>query len=375
MQMKFALAKFLAVISFILLITTTWTLSEVQKAEKNSTASFRIIGYFLGNRGDVAKYDYSKLTHIIYCFAQLNGNTIALEDSFQQKTLQLLVAQKKKYPQLKVMIALGGWTGCKTCQAVFSNEEDRIIFAKSVRKFLERYQLDGFDLDWESPVIGGKYGGGKPEDKEHFTAVIRALRTSLGAKYELSFDANSFREYVLQSVDWEQVVPQVDFINLMTYGLPNDKRGHTGHHTALYSSPFQQESVDSGVRLLDSLKVPLQKIIIGAGFYGFLVKEVDSIHHGLGRPGKTAGDVPYKEIAKRYTPANGYIEYTDSIAQASYLYNTAERTFITYDSPTAVRLKTAYAIQHKLGGIMYWKINHDDGRMMDEIHRAATKIN
>lgn len=321
---------------------------------------FKVIGYFKGSSDEVLKFDYSKLTHIIFCFTDLKGNKIALNDNKDEKILKLLVEQKKRYSSLKVMVALGGWSGCEKCSPIFAIDSNRKIFAKSVKEFIAKYNLDGFDLDWESPVIGGyKNHPAIPEDKDNFTALIYELRKALPSPLEISFDANSFPEYVLNSIDWAKTIPNVDFVNLMTYGLPNDKPKHTGHHSALYSSPFQRESVNSGVLLLDSLKVPVGKIIIGAAFYGFVVQNVDSPDYRLGQIGKSKNTPYYRDIISEYSEAKGYILHWDKIAMAPYLYSSSERTFITFDNPESVALKTRYALDKKLGGIMFWRINGD----------------
>lgn len=322
--------------------------------------SFKVIGFFLGNAEEASKFDYSKLTHVIFCFTDLKGNKIALKDTNDEKTLKLLVEQKLKYKNLKITAALGGWNGCETCSPIFAIDSNRKIFSESVKKFVEKYNLDGFDVDWESPVIGGhKNHPAIPEDKDNFTELIKQLRKELPSPYEISFDANSFPEYVLNSIDWIKVMSFVDNVNLMTYGLPNDKPKHTGHHTALYSSPFQKESLDSGVQLLDSLRVPLEKIIIGAAFYGFVVRNVDSVNYGLGQTGKNKNSPYYRNIIEDYTESKGYELHWDSTAMAPYLYNSSEKTFITYDNKQSVALKTKYAIEKKLGGIMFWRINGD----------------
>jgi chitinase len=335
---------------------------------------FRIIGYYKGSPGDVPNYAYEKLTHVIFCFTQLEGNRIAFEDSAGERTLQLLVNEKKKHPGLKVMVSLGGWDGCKTCSTVFATAQNRKAFARSVQQFVQHYGLDGFDLDWESPVIGGhKDHPASPEDKEHFTALMSELRNALPHPLELCFDANSFPEYLHQSIDWQKVMPLVDFVNLMTYGLPNDKSRHTGHHTALYSSGFQKESVTSGILLLDSLKVPRAKVIIGAGFYGFVVKEVDSLNFGLGRMGKMVKTPDYKTIVAQYSQDQGYETHWDSVACAPYLYSRQERTFVTFDNKASCKLKTRYAIDNQLGGLMFWKLNGDAPRdgLLDAIYGEA----
>lgn len=344
-------------------------------AQPSPKPNFRVLGYFLGNAAEVPQFPYNRLTHVIFCFTQLNGNRMVFEEPQHEAVLQALVAQKKKHPKLKVMVALGGWSGCRTCPAVFASDTGRKAFAASVRRFVQRYQLDGFDMDWESPVIGSKFGPGQPEEKAHFTEVIRELRKALPPPLELSFDANSFRESVLQSFDWPQLMPQVDFVNLMTYGLPNDKKGHTGHHSALYSSPWQTESIHSAIQLLDSLNVPLNKVLIGAAFYGFVVQQVDSVNHGLGQRGKASKDAKYRDIVAQYTAKRGYTACWDSLAQAPYLYSAPERVFITYDTPESCRLKTRYALDHRLGGIMYWKLNGDrsNAELMRSIWDEATR--
>ncbi|MFZ4522698.1 MAG: glycoside hydrolase family 18 protein [Bacteroidales bacterium] len=354
-------------IKFILLQTSLllclFQYSVSQNSPENKT--FRIIGYYQGGYGDVNNYEYRKLTHVIFCFTDLKGNKISLKDTADERTLSRLVAQKQKHPQLKVLISLGGWSGCATCSPVFAVDSNRRIFARSVRDFIVRYGLDGIDLDWESPVIGGyKDHPAIPQDKDNFTSLVKELRHALPLPYIVCFDANSFPEYILTSVDWPHVMPNVDFVNLMTYGLPNDKPGHTGHHTALYSSPFQKESVQSGVNLLDSLKVPLDKIVIGAAFYSFVVVNADSVNFGLGRPGKVKNSPDFRTTIKKFTAENGYQTYWDTIAMAPYLYSFKERTFITLDNKESCRLKTKYAIDNKMGGIMFWRLNgdaHEDG--------------
>ncbi|MFN0031905.1 MAG: glycosyl hydrolase family 18 protein, partial [Flavobacteriales bacterium] len=118
------------------------------------------------------------------------------------------------------------------------------------------------------------------------------------------------------------------------------------------------------------------KIVIGAGFYGFVVKNVDSENYGLGQAGKSGGETKYKDIVLNYTSARGYSSYWDSIAKAPYLYCKEEKTFITFDNAESCRLKTKYAIEKKLGGIMFWKINGDtDGNeLLDAIYQESIKM-
>lgn len=336
------------------------SLGVFAQVNRDVSSPFRVVGYFRGDTKEVSKYDYNKLTHLIYCFMFLNGNTIGFKNEDSRQTWEECVAMKKRYPHLKILVALGGWGGCETCSDVFSTAKGRSEFALSVKKLISEYGADGIDIDWESPVIGGyKNHKATEEDKKKFTELIKELRRTLPPTAEICFDANSFKEFLDRSIEWNEVMPLVDFVNFMTYGLPTNKRGHTGHHTALYSSSKQEESIDLGVRRLDSMGIPKSKIVIGAAFYSFVVKEVDSVDNGLGRPGKFNENVIYRVIEENYTSRNGFEYFWDSSASAPYLYNKQLQLFVTYDDKRSVAEKTQYALQKQLGGIMFWKLNGD----------------
>ncbi|HCC70486.1 MAG TPA: chitinase, partial [Bacteroidales bacterium] len=49
----------------------------------------------------------------------------------------------------------------------------------------------------------------------------------------------------------------------------------------------------------------------------------------------------------------------DEKALAPYLFSTEDSIFITYDDTVSVRLKTEYAIEKGLGGIMFWEQSQD----------------
>lgn len=320
----------------------------------------RVIGFYHGDDSEIEKYNIEKLTHIVFCFTTLKGHKIGFKKAEDKETLQKLCALKNNYPNLKVLVSFGGWGGCYSCSNVFARESYRKGFAKSVKDFLIENNADGFDLDWESPVIGGfPNHNASEDDKENFTKLIKELRTALPSEMELSFDANTFKAYVEKSVDWDRVMPFVDYVNLMTYSLPGNNPNRTGHHTALYSSPAQIESVDMAVRRFDSLGVPKHKLIIGAAFYGEMVETVDTINHGLGRNGVFKAHINYQGISSKLLKDSNYTYHWDSASKAPYLYNSTNQTFVTFDNRKSVSLKAKYAVENQLGGIMFWKLDAD----------------
>lgn len=366
----------IAIILLGLMPFSSFSQKSLKLNEKNQD-NLRVIGFCLRDNSSIEQYEIDKLTHLIFCFTNLQGNKISIKNAEDEDRLKRFVALKAKHPKLKVLISFGGWGGCETCSDVFASENGRKEFAVSVKDLLEKYNADGIDIDWESPVIGGyKNHKASKDDKAYFTELIKELRKLLPPESEICFDANSFQEFIDKSIDWNEVMPLVDFVNLMTYGLPSNERGHTGHHTALFSSPFQNESVDIAIHRLDSIGVPMNKIIIGAAFYSFVYENVDSVNNGLGRPGKLKSSVIYKKLIKNYTRNEGYEYYWDSISQAPFLYNKQQKTFVTFDDKKSVSLKTKYAIDKQLGGIMFWQLKGDNYRegLLDAIDNTSNNI-
>ncbi|WP_226662759.1 glycoside hydrolase family 18 protein [Microbulbifer aggregans] len=338
-----------------------------------------VIGYYTGDGKDLARYDFNKLTHVIYSFVFLDGNQLSFargagEDGQEGKEAYArLLALKEQYPHLKVLIALGGWGGCETCSDVFSTEENRVAFAVSVRDTLKGIGGDGIDLDWEYPAIEGHPGHPyRAEDREHFTALVKTLRDTLGPDALLSVAAGGFDEFLEKSLDWQAITPLVNNINVMSYDLVNGFSTVTGHHSPIYSTDSQKQSTDNAVRYLLDAGVPAQKIVIGAAFYSRVWEEVASDNTGRYQKGTHVAGLKYAELEDTYTKARGYEVSWDEDAQAVYAYNAEQQRYATFDNPRSVALKTRYAKEHQLGGIMFWELpgDTDEGDLVDAIYSA-----
>ena len=112
-------------------------------------------------------------THIVYGFAVLDSNTLTIKphdtwaDIDNSKTytnyfraVRLLITEyytkltDYKKRGVKVSLAIGGWNdseGDKYSRLVNSPEARR-RFTRHVVNFLQKYNFDGLDLDWEYPT-------------------------------------------------------------------------------------------------------------------------------------------------------------------------------------------------------------------------------
>lgn len=341
--------------------------------QKSTVQPLKVIAYYGGAENEIDNYAVEELDQIIYSFLRLMGNKLWVKNDAQDAALRKLVSLKKQNPNLEILVSLGGWGGCETCSDVFSKEKNRKVFAKSVLKILKIYGADGIDLDWEYPAIEGYPGHGfKPEDKHNFTLLIQTLREVLGDEYQLSFAAGAHLEFLQNSVEWDSVMPLIDNVNLMTYDLVNGYSASTGHHAGLYSTPTQQISADYTISYLDSIGVPMNKMVIGAAFYARVWSGVDSLNNGLNQKGKFKTSILYKDFTTYFDEK--WALHWDEIANAPYAYNASEKLFATFDDLRSVKMKTNYAINKGLKGIMFWELTQDlfkgkKGNLLSQIHQ------
>ncbi len=321
---------------------------------------YKLIAYYTGSGKDISKYPVSKLTHIIYSFLQVKNDSLSFRNSNQQESLQQLVALKKQYPKLKIMVSVGGWGGCSYCSEMFESPERRLRFAKTTADLFKKFGIDGLDLDWEYPSIEGypghRYTAG---DKDNFTELVKVLRQELGEKYLVTFAAGGFEEFLEKSIDWPAITPLVDFINLMTYDLVSGFSTVTGHHTPTFDYRPGQQSTAKCVNWLIRKGVPSNKLIIGAATYARVWEQVENIDNGLFQPGKFKTSISYTKFKSYFADTTGFKYYWDDQSKAGYRYNASKKLFATFDDPESIKAKTDFIKAKKLGGIMFWELRED----------------
>ena len=193
-----------------------------------------------------------------------------------------------------------------------------------------------------------------------------------------------------------------DFMNVMTYDQVSGESIYTGHHTPLghvsnddiKGTPFQAhldslfeagKSPDKGPRSVEKIVsfliqkgVKPEQIIIGAAFYGRVWKGVSPTNQGLYQKSKGIhiGWLAYNQIRSRYESDSSFQRFWDEKAKAPYMYNSLDSLMISYDDTVSVALKTRFAINNKLGGIMFWELGNDtkeSGSLLDAIFVESQK--
>ena len=99
------------------------------------------------------------------------------------------------------------------------------------------------DVDWEYPTGGGEAGNvERTEDTENFVLLMAELRAQLDAQeavdghhYPLTIALGASRN-AYQPLDWERLVPLLDWINIMTYDMSGAWSSVTGFNAPLFNS-------------------------------------------------------------------------------------------------------------------------------------------
>ena len=147
----------------------------------------RIIGYFAewrhGNNGLpsylVSDIPWDKVTHINYAFATVDETTnriafgdraAAIEYEFPGQSdrypyrghFNLLNTYKEQHPNVKTLIAVGGWAASRGFYTMAETAAGRETFADSAVAFMREYGFDGLDIDYEYPTSTSQ--AGNPND-------------------------------------------------------------------------------------------------------------------------------------------------------------------------------------------------------------------
>ena len=321
-----------------------------------------VIGYVGTKDFNLLKEEDVKALSIInIAFGHVKNGDVVWES---QEAPKYMKWAKEINPELKICLSVGGWSAGGFSTAA-STKEGRERFAKTAVDILKQYDLDGIDIDWEYPCISIAGIDASPDDKVNFTLLLEALRNELDKvenKKCLLMVATGGDEYFLRCTEMDKASKYLDIVQIMTYDLRGGFSKQTGHHTNLYTSPTDLNSVSAHNTISKFIEagVPREKIIMGVAFYSRMWTGVPNVDNGhMQMADSTGGYGPgYGELVKEYINKNGYTRYWDDDAKAPYLFN--GNTFISYDDEDSIKAKADYVKENGLCGLMYWEYCLDD---------------
>lgn len=264
-----------------------------------SPSQFIILAYATdGIVADLIPYD--KLTHINYAFLtpKADGTFNLINNGWKLKQ----IVKTAQNHNVRVSISVGGWGWDAQFEEMAAHPETRNAFVQNLRAFVDEYQLDGVDIDWEYPNPG--------QSSQNFLALIQELRAAMpdkllttavvsyGDEHGLGIPSESFELF--------------DFVNIMTYDGPD-------HGT--------MEQFEKGLSYWSGRGLPREKIVIGVPFYG-------------------DPNTAYFKIVQA-DPSAAQLDSFDYFG-----------TTLHYNGIPTIQSKTRIAME-RAGGIMFWSLDHD----------------
>lgn len=319
--------------------------------------------------------DPTLCTHIIYTFVGIatDGNVRILDSWMDlpngKDGYGKFTRLRQLSPNTKALIAIGGWNeGSYKYSEVAANPEIRIRFVKNVVAFLQKYNFDGFDVDWEYP----NQRGGKQADKENFVSLLKELRQEFNKyNYILSIAVAGAKSSALKSYYISEISKYVHFINLMTYDLNGSWNNFAAINAPLYASSSEsgaqaELNVNSCVQYWLSEGAPTDKLIVGIPAYGRSFTLANSTNNkpgdktiGAGQAGpytRENGMLGYNEICEFIN--QGWTVVREPEQRVPYAFKNNQ--WVGYDDIVSIEEKVNYVKYNGLGGIMMWSVETDD---------------
>lgn len=287
---------------------------DYTKTENNK--EFKVIGYYSGDlfNEPLENLQTDKLTHVIYAFLipEKDGSLVELKKPEQLRELVV----KAHNDGAKVFIAVGGWSyEGKPLQPVFeevaASDETRRLLVENICTFVDEYNLDGVELDWEHPnknTIG---------DFEKLTIelseALKSMNKEMTAALNGAWSKTQGPEPSMVLSD--KCLESYSFINVMAYDTNNTD------HSPLW---FSETSIDYWL----NRGVDAEDIVLGMPLYA--------------RPSWKQ----YRHLAAE-KPEYALVDYAPTTPLESY-----------YNGMNTLREKTIISL-NKAGGVMLFDVNED----------------
>nr|AHB39935.1 chitinase 2 [Coptotermes formosanus] len=374
--------KFLTVILFLFPFLQFSYLTEAQNGDPSAqTEVFCYYGSWATYRPGIAQFEVeyinaSLCTHIVYSFMGLRDGVIVSLDEYNDyeenwgKGALTRFANFAKTNGLKAILAIGGWNeGSVKYSQMAATEAARNTFADSVVTFVQKYNFDGLDMDWEYPT----QRGGTPQDKENFSLLLETLSDKLHAEgLILTVAVCADSDIAKEAYDFKKVAQYADYISLMSFDYHTATSDNvTGLNSPLHAIPEENRNntklnVGYSVNQWLGGGVPASKLIVGIPLYGRTYILADPEDHGLGAPINGSG------TAGPHTKEPGFLSYYEICMETKwnverndaegYIYAYYDNNWVSYDDVTTVTSKAQFVKEKGLAGTMMWALESEDFR-------------
>lgn len=327
------------------------------------------------NSYNLNNIQFKNLTHIVQSFMcpvsntdprlRYNGDEAVFNKYTELRTRTFLgfgtqLITRAHENNVKVLLGLSGGHDlhAKDLKVIFADAQLRRQFVNNVLSICEKQGYDGIDLDYE-------YAESAVE-REGINTFISELRTAFQNSAVLSkknplitMACPKFDNYG-QWYDFTFLSKYCDWFNIMTYAYEANFTKLGGHNCPLY--PEQAAiAVNRGGSVSSSMVdyfvkqrgVAPAKLVLGLGFFGWLHHDYTALY----APKTKSTGLSYAEIHRKYLNHPDWTKKWSDEAAVPYLVNAKTKEMISYDDERSIRLKTAFAKDNGLRGVMIWELS------------------
>ncbi|KAG1725422.1 glycoside hydrolase family 18 protein [Suillus paluster] len=400
----------------LLLLTACITLLTSAQASSNIAGAW-YYGWHATQGAPVSNISWDKYNTMYYSFAITTScvNNISLAGS-DGWLLPAFVSEAHAHG-VEAHISIGGWDGGIYFSSDVATAENRTAFVKTVVDFVEMYDLNGVNFDWEFPNDQGiGCNTFNSDDTANFLSFLQELREDYtGSRITISAAVlrTPFRDSDGNpSTDVSGFAKVLDYIAIMNYDVWSSWSPVVGPNAPLndscVNSSEQRGSAVSAVKAWTSAGMPIDKIVLGVPSYGhsYSVKPSDAfvsgtktlaaypsfnasnqpagdawddtgsadscgIYHGPGGSFNFRGLIDGGFLNSKGTTAQGIYYRFDSCSQTPYVYNETSEVMISYDNAESFTAKGTFIKNTGLLGYAMWEAGGDYNHILIDAINSA----
>jgi chitinase len=314
-------------------------------------------------------------------------STQALAGNFNQ-----LRELKAKYPKLKIVMSIGGWSWSGQFSQIASTAAGRQAFVNScVDQYLNgnipglpagaaKGIFDGLDIDWEYPNEPGNGNPYGPADTPDFTSLVQDFRSAEnqagaanGERYTLTADVSPNQYAAAQQLQLPQLAKSLDWFNVMTLDFHGAWENQTDFTSNLLPDPKDPQAANDKFSIVQTVQyyeqhgVPGDKIALEIPYYAHAWTGVSATDNGLYQ--SATGASPEDQAAYNVVVNQPGTVHYDPVTASIWKYDPASGTFYSYDTPQTLTEKGLYIDLAGLRGASVWSLDEDttDGALTNAL--------
>ncbi|KWU47291.1 glycoside hydrolase [Rhodotorula sp. JG-1b] len=301
--------------------TTTTTTSAVPSATVSPDEKMLSGAYYPSWVIDTlppSKINYAMFDIINFAFAIPTSDGIVTLDDWSGSTL-VQVVQGAHAHGTKVALSIGGWTDSTYFSSAVASSSARTKFVNSIVALVQKYNLDGVDIDWEYPGTQGNAGNQvSSSDTQNMLSMLQLLRQKLPTT--LLSTCTTQQTYVGANGnpvgDVSQFANVLDHVMVMNYdvwGASSTPGPNAPLSNACPNSLQPNANMVSAIATWEAAGMPKKKILMGVPGYGYVSssKATSLIHK--------RDDIPQTGLSNRHMANLALKERNMSIGHRAYL--------------------------------------------------------